>query len=64
MLHLLTTLLPPGRTSGYAAPDDLSVQLYLDEGAGPGLVRATGSPPVRPSPPTRPSGSPPTRAGT
>jgi hypothetical protein len=41
MLHLLTLLLPPGRTSHYAvAPDDdLRVQLYLDEGNGPALVR-------------------------
>jgi hypothetical protein len=41
MLHLLTQLLPPGRTSHFAvAPeDDLQVQVYLDDGAGPGLVR-------------------------
>jgi hypothetical protein len=41
MLHLLTQLLPPGRTSHFAvAPeDDLQVQLYLDGGDGPGLVR-------------------------
>jgi len=41
MLHLLTELLPPGRTShfGVAPGDDLQVRLYLDEGAGPGLVK-------------------------
>jgi len=41
MLHLLTQLLPPGRTThlGAAAQDDLQVQLYLDDGAGPGMVR-------------------------
>jgi hypothetical protein len=41
MLHLLTQLLPPGRTThlGVAAQDDLQVQLYLDDGSGPGLVR-------------------------
>jgi hypothetical protein len=41
MLHLLTQLLPPGRTSqfGAASDNDLHVQLYLDRGAGPGMVR-------------------------
>lgn len=41
MLHLLTLLLPPGRTSRYsvAPDDDLRVQLYLDEGDGPAPVR-------------------------
>jgi hypothetical protein len=41
MLHLLTQLLPPGRTSRYgvASGDDLLVQLYLDDGAGPQRVR-------------------------
>jgi hypothetical protein len=41
MLHLLTQLLPPGRTThlGVAPEDDLQVQLYLDDGAGPGIVR-------------------------
>jgi hypothetical protein len=41
MLHLLTTLLPPGRTSHYAvAPDnDLNVQLYYDAGYGPSMLR-------------------------
>jgi len=41
MLHLLTQLLPPGRTThlGVAAQDDLQVQLYLDDGAGPAMVR-------------------------
>jgi hypothetical protein len=41
MLHLLTQLLPPGRTThlGVAAPGDLQVQLYLDDGSGPGIVR-------------------------
>jgi hypothetical protein len=41
MLHLLTVLLPPGRTSHYgvASDDDLHVQLYLDDGNGPAMVR-------------------------
>jgi len=41
MLHLLTQLLPPGRMThlGVAAEDDLQVQLYLDDGSGPGMVR-------------------------
>jgi len=41
MLHLLTQLLPPGRTShfGVASDNDLHVQLYLDRGDGPGMVR-------------------------
>jgi hypothetical protein len=41
MLHLLTLLLPPGRTSHYgvAPDDDLRVQLYLDDGDGPAMVR-------------------------
>ena len=41
MLHLLLQLLPPGRTSHYGADfdDDLSVQLYLDDGRGPAMVR-------------------------
>ncbi|MBU2665570.1 hypothetical protein KOI35_18840 [Actinoplanes bogorensis] len=41
MLHLLTQLLPPGRTSHAAVSsnEDLYVQMYLDRGAGPGMVR-------------------------
>jgi hypothetical protein len=41
MLHLLTALLPPGRTSHFSvsADDDLRVQLYLDDGQGPGLIQ-------------------------
>jgi hypothetical protein len=41
MLHLLTTLLPPGRTSHYAvaANNDLNVQLYYDAGYGPSMLR-------------------------
>jgi hypothetical protein len=41
MLHLLTQLLPAGRTSHYgvAAGHDLHVQLYLDVGDGPAMVR-------------------------
>ncbi len=41
MLHLLTQLLPPGRTSrhGVASGNDLLVQVYLDDGAGPSRVR-------------------------
>jgi hypothetical protein len=41
MLHLLTQLLPPGRAShfGVASDNDLHVQLYLDDGTGPGMVR-------------------------
>jgi hypothetical protein len=43
MLHLLLTLLPPGRTShfGVSADDDLLVQLYLDDGDGPAMVRVS-----------------------
>jgi hypothetical protein len=50
MLELLTRLLPAGRTSNYAVAtgDDLHVQLYLDSGRGPGMIRvsmATSMPP-------------------
>jgi hypothetical protein len=43
MLHLLTLLLPPGRTSHYgvSTDDDLRVQLYFDDGRGPALLRVT-----------------------
>ncbi|MGX6606475.1 hypothetical protein ACWKSP_30765 [Micromonosporaceae bacterium Da 78-11] len=43
MLHLLTQLLPPGRTSHFAvaADNDLLVQLYLDDGDGPAMVRVS-----------------------
>jgi hypothetical protein len=52
MLHLLTTLLPPGRTTHYgvAGDDALHVQLYYDAGYGPSMLRlqvdrrATGRP--------------------
>jgi hypothetical protein len=48
LLVLLNELLPPGRTSHFAKADDraLRVQLYLDRGAGPGMVRlsVSGSP--------------------
>jgi hypothetical protein len=42
MLVLLTKLLPPGKTSHYAvvADQDTHVQLYLDTGQGPGMIRA------------------------
>ncbi|MEV6851689.1 hypothetical protein [Actinoplanes sp. NPDC051411] len=41
MLHLLTTLLPPGRTSHYGVgrDNDLHVQLYYDAGYGPSMLR-------------------------
>jgi hypothetical protein len=41
MLVLLGELLPPGRTSGHARAGqrDLHVQLYLDRGNGPGMIR-------------------------
>jgi hypothetical protein len=41
MLHLLITLLPPGRTSHYgvAADNDQHVQLYYDAGYGPSMLR-------------------------
>ncbi len=50
MLELLTRVLPPGRTSNYgvATGDDLHVQLYLDRGRGPGMIRVSmgkGAPP-------------------
>jgi hypothetical protein len=50
MLVLLRELLPPGRTSNYAkaAGGDLHVQMFLDQGYGPGMVRVsvTGFPPL------------------
>jgi hypothetical protein len=58
MLVLLRELLPPGRTSNYAkaAGGALHVQMFLDQGYGPGMVRVSisGFPP--------PGGGP-TRAG-
>jgi hypothetical protein len=50
MLELLTRLLPAGRTSNYgvATGDDLHVQVYLDRGRGPGMIRVSmgkGAPP-------------------
>ncbi|GIM94963.1 hypothetical protein [Paractinoplanes toevensis] len=41
MLVLMLQLLPPGRTSHYgvAADDDLHVQLSLDDGRGPAMIR-------------------------
>jgi hypothetical protein len=50
MLELLTRVLPAGRTSNYgvATGDDLHVQLYLDRGRGPGMIRVSmskGAPP-------------------
>jgi hypothetical protein len=41
MLVLMLQLLPPGRTSHYgvAADDDLRVQLSLDDGRGPAMIR-------------------------
>lgn len=43
MLHLLTTLVPTGRTSHYgvSADNDLHVQLYVDDGSGPAMVRVS-----------------------
>lgn len=43
MLELLTRLLPAGRTSDYATATggDLHVQLYLDSGKGPGMIRVS-----------------------
>jgi hypothetical protein len=47
--------LPPGRTSHYgvAPDDDLRVQLYLDDGGGPAMVRVAvdKSPPFVDEPP-------------
>ena len=55
MLHLLTQLLPPGRTShaGVAPGDDLQVRVYLDGGDGPGMVRVEvgKNPPIGDEPP-------------
>jgi hypothetical protein len=55
MLRLLTTLLPPGRTSRYAvaADNDLNVQLYYDAGYGPSMLRLL----VAEKPTGRPRGS-------
>jgi hypothetical protein len=43
MLVLLTKLLPPGKTSNFAVAkgEDTHVQLYLDTGKGPGMIRAS-----------------------
>ncbi|MFD0579874.1 hypothetical protein [Dactylosporangium darangshiense] len=42
LLQLLLGLLPPGATSGYAAdPAQPMVQVYLDAGAGPGMLRVS-----------------------
>jgi hypothetical protein len=43
MVQLLTLLVPPGRTShfGVSADNDLLVQLYLDDGNGPAIVRVS-----------------------
>ena len=45
MLALLEELLPAGRTSAPAktGPRDLHVQLYLDRGKGPGMIRVSVS---------------------
>jgi hypothetical protein len=48
LLALLEELLPAGATSGYAGTDDgqLMVQVYLDTGRGPGMLRvAVGTDP-------------------
>jgi len=59
MLHLLTQLLPPGRTSHFAVTpdDDLQVQLYLDDGQGPAMIRVAVAK-------NAPFGDRPTRGGT
>jgi hypothetical protein len=43
MLVLLTKLLPPGKTSHFAVAQGSAthVQLYLDTGKGPGMIRAS-----------------------
>lgn len=44
ILQLLTEQLPAGTTSGYAGSDtdgELMVQVYLDSGQGPGMLRVT-----------------------
>lgn len=43
MLVLLKRLVPPGRTSNYAktGDTDLHVQMYLDRGQGPGMIRVS-----------------------
>ncbi|MBM2616202.1 hypothetical protein JIG36_11605 [Actinoplanes sp. LDG1-06] len=54
MLHLLTQLLPPGRTSHAAVSgnEDPYVQIYLDRGDGPGMIRVVlGQLPEDPRPP-------------
>jgi hypothetical protein len=54
MLVLLEELLPAGRTSGHAKTGrrDLRVQLYLDRGEGPGMIRVSvgGNPAPGPRP--------------
>ncbi|RSM71770.1 hypothetical protein DMB66_06985 [Actinoplanes sp. ATCC 53533] len=54
MLVLLEGLLPAGRTSAPAktGPRDLHVQLYLDRGKGPGMIRVSVSGETRTGPRT------------
>jgi hypothetical protein len=54
MLMLLEELLPPGRRSEHATTGqrDLHVQLYLDRGKGPGMIRVSVSGDPRPGPRT------------
>ncbi|MCO8269578.1 hypothetical protein M1L60_03120 [Actinoplanes sp. TRM 88003] len=56
MLHLLTQLLPAGRTSNAAVSGtgERYVQIYLDRGDGPGMVRLiVGQLPAKAAPPPR-----------
>jgi hypothetical protein len=49
LLQLLLSTLPPGATSNYAAdPAQPMIQVYLDRGNGPGMLRVTVSQDDRP----------------
>jgi hypothetical protein len=54
MLVLLKKLVPPGRTSGYgkSGDSDLHVQMYLDRGKGPGMIRVSVNGRPQPEPRT------------
>src|SRR5262245_22157137 len=62
LLELLTRLLPAGPTSGFAGEideDGIRVQVYLDRGSGPRLVRLRVTPRPGPTPPCLPESASP-----
>lgn len=60
LLELLTRLLKPAKTSAPAKSDDgrLRVQIYVDDGRGPGMIRL-GISAAETAPPCRPNNDPP-----